>query len=57
MTHPAVYTVAVFCNNLPNSISLKAERCDEDVDEDCEEDGDGSYVVYAGQPGVLPDVV
>lgn len=42
---------------LPHSKSLKAERGNEDVDEDCKEDEDRRYVVHPVQLGVLPHVV
>lgn len=47
----------VFCPGLPDSMSLKAECCDEDVDEDCEEDTDCCYVVHPVQLGVFPHII
>ena len=38
-------------------MSFKAERCNEDVDEDCEEDKDCSYIVHPIQLGMFPHVI
>lgn len=44
-------------HNLHDGVSLKAQRCDEDVDEDCEEDKYCRYVVHRVQLGMFPRVI
>lgn len=52
-----MYTECVFCCGLPDSIPLKPQRCDEDVDEDCEEDKDCGHVVHAAQLGMFSYII
>lgn len=42
---------------IPESMSIKSQRCDEDVDEDDEEDEQGRCVVQSVQFSVFPHVV
>lgn len=44
-------------HGLPVRVSLEAERRDEDVDEDREEDKDRCYVVHLVQLGVFPYII
>lgn len=42
---------------VPDSMTLKSQRCDEDVDENREEDKDCCYIIHSVHFGVFPHIV